>query len=300
MFSWRKAMESFVNLGLIQMQCSEDMIANFAKTKLFIEKAANKGAQIVCTQELFKSRYFPIGQNPENFELAEIIDEENRSIIELARLADDLNIVVVASLFETAGYGLFFNTSVVIDADGRLIGKYRKMHIPQEPGFFEKFYFAPGDLGFKTFQTRYSKLGLLICYDQWFPEGVRVLALQGAEIIIIPTANGHTSRDLRINPRMHESWQIVQRGNSIANACYTVAINRVGIEKGENTAEDIHFWGRSFVSDPFGSIVAEASAEDEEILIASIDLRLVREARNRRAFFLRDRRIDAYDGILER
>ena len=174
------------------------------------------------------------------------------------------------------------------------------MHIPQEPGFNEKFYFAPGDLGFITFQTQHTRIGLLICYDQWFPEGARLLALQGAEIILIPTANGYTPRDLETNPSMHESWQTIQRGHSIASSCYTAVTNRVGIEDDKISKAEIHFWGRSFVSNPFGQILAEASPSNEEILIASIDLELVRDARSKRAFFLRDRRIDAYQGMIKR
>jgi N-carbamoylputrescine amidase len=292
-------MERVPNIGLIQMSCGDDVEANYGKAVDRVREAASRGANIVCLQELFKSRYFCQLVDSRYFDLAEPVDEDAPAVRHLGDLAAELGIVLIAGLFEKRAVGLYHNTAVVIDADGRCLGKYRKMHIPDDPGYYEKFYFAPGDLGYQVFRTRFGAIGVLICWDQWFPEAARLLALKGAEIIVIPTAIGNRQAE---NVRAtevgyHESWQIVQQGHAVANACYLAAVNRVGFEPGAKENEGIDFWGQSFLADPDGRIVAQASAEREEALIVPADLSLIEEVRKGFSFPFRDRRVDSYQGL---
>jgi N-carbamoylputrescine amidase len=301
-----------VYLGLIQMSCTADVQANFEKTLDYINDAAARGAQVICTQELFKSRYFCQSEDPSHFDLAEEVTQDSPTVQKLRKLAKDLQIVLIASLFEKRALGLYHNTVFVIDADGGFLGKYRKMHIPDDPHYYEKFYFTPGDLGYKVFHTQYAEIGVLICWDQWFPEAARLLALQGAEIICIPTAIGYSSPEE--GPTYDQAWQIVQRGHAVANACFLAAVNRVGFEAdpsialpasqdhpsgvGPNRESGIEFWGRSFVTDPDGSILKLASKDQEEIVICPIDLNLIEETKKMSSFPYRDRRVDSYQDLL--
>ena len=288
-----------VNVGLIQMSCSHDVKENLAKAVDYIIKAASQGAHIVCTQELFKSRYFCQVTDSRMFNLAEKIDENNSTLETLCELATRLEIVIIASLFEKRVSGLYHNTVIVIDADGNYLGKYRKMHIPDDPLYYEKFYFAPGDLGYKAFKTRYANIGVLICWDQWFPEAARLTAMKGAEIIFIPTAIGYTSPEQKgvKDVDCHKAWQIVQRGHAVANACYVAAVNRVGFEAGPEGEHGIDFWGQSFVSNPLGRVILVASENNDEILICPVDLFFAEQIRDGESFPFRDRRIDSYQGL---
>jgi N-carbamoylputrescine amidase len=283
-------------VGLIQMSCSRDPRENFAKAETRIAEAAERGAQIICLQELFRSQYFCREENPELFALAEPIPGPSTEA--LAKLARGLHVVVIGSLFERRAAGVYHNTAVVIDADGTLVGKYRKMHIPDDPLYYEKFYFTPGDLGFLNFGTRFGRIGVLVCWDQWYPEAARLASLGGANIIFYPTAIGwHPSEKEQLGAAQLDAWRTIQRGHAIANGIFVAAINRVGQEgPAENGLE---FWGHSFVADPFGQIVAEGSEHDEEILVVECDPQRIEEVR-RNWPFLRDRRIDAYAPILER
>ena len=281
-----------VTLGLIQMSCSEHPEENLAKAVERITQAAQQGAQIICLQELFRSRYFCQSEDTDRFRLAEPIPGPTTDV--LSRLAARHEIVLVASLFEKRAAGVFHNTAVVIDADGAIVGKYRKMHIPDDPLYYEKFYFTPGDLGFQTFPTRYARIGVLICWDQWFPEGARLAALSGAQILFYPTAIGwHLAEKPNARQAQHEAWEIVQRGHAVANGVYVAAVNRIGTEDG------LQFWGASFISDPFGRLLARASQEAEETLVASCDLGKIDTVRQHWPF-LRDRRIDAYGNLTKR
>jgi N-carbamoylputrescine amidase len=290
-------MKRTVTLGLIQMTCSENIAENFDKTIDLIKDAASQGAQIVCTQELFKSRYFCQSEDWHHFDLAEEINENNITIQELSKLATELEIVLIASLFEKRGTGIYHNTAVVIDADGRYLGKYRKMHIPDDPHYYEKYYFTPGDLGYKVFKTRYADIGVLICWDQWFPEAARLLGLKGAEIIFIPTAIGHSFNTE--GSGYCEAWQSVQKGHAVANACYLAAVNRVGFENEQNCKEGINFWGQSFIADPYGRVLEQASKEQEEVVICPIDLSFIEKVKTGFSFPYRDRRVDSYHGLLQ-
>jgi N-carbamoylputrescine amidase len=281
-----------VTLGLIQMSCSRAPEANLEKVLPRIELAASKGAQIVCLQELFRSQYFCQSEDQRNFRLAETIPGPSTEA--LGGLAREREIVIVASVFEKRSAGLYHNTAVVIDADGTIAGKYRKMHIPDDPLYYEKFYFTPGDLGFPSFQTRYAKVGALVCWDQWFPEGARLASLAGAQILFYPTAIGwipNEPRAVALNQR--SAWELIQRAHAVANGVYVASVNRVGREG------KIKFWGSSFVAGPLGEVLAHASAEREEILIARCDLRKIDETRQSWPF-LRDRRIDAYQPLQSR
>lgn len=289
--------ERIVNLGLIQMSCSEDIEENFDKTVGFIKEAAQQGAQIICTQELFKSPYFCQSEDAKHFELAEEIDENSVTVQKLGTLAAELEIVLIASLFEKRATGLYHNTTVVLDADGSYLGKYRKTHIPDDPLYYEKYYFTPGDLGYKVFKTRYADVGVLICWDQWYPEAARMLGLQGAEIIFIPTAIGHSGSTE--GSGYAEAWQTVQRGHAVANACYLAAINRVGFEGEPNGNGGIDFWGQSFVSDPYGRMLKEASQDEEEIVVCSVDLSFIQAVKTGYSFPYRDRRVDTYQDLLK-
>jgi N-carbamoylputrescine amidase len=292
-------MERIVNIGLIQMSCGDDIQANYCKAIDNARKAADRGANIVCLQELFKSRYFCQTVDSNWFNLAEPVTQSSLAVQQLGELAAELGVVLVAGLFEKRALGLYHNTSVVLDADGRYLGKYRKMHIPDDPGYYEKFYFAPGDLGYQVFKTKYANVGILICWDQWFPEAARLLALNGAEIILIPTAIGN--RFLGDQPTTSvghdDTWLTVQRGHAVANACYLAAVNRVGFEQSPDGEDGIDFWGQSFIADPNGMIVAQASAKQEEILVASVNLDLIDEIRTGWSFPFRDRRVDTYSGL---
>lgn len=288
-----------VTIGLMQMSCTDDKWANLEKAVRLIKDAAGQGAQIVCTQELFQTQYFCQALNPRNFDLAEKLDEDTPLIKNFSELAKELEIVLISGLFEKRAPGLFHNTAVVIDADGTFLGKYRKMHIPHDPGYLEKFYFTPGDLGYKVFKTRYADLGVLICWDQWFPEAARLTAMKGAEVILIPTAIGFSPRAKNSQEALDscKTWQIVQQGHAVANACFIAAVNRVGFEETPGSPDGIQFWGKSFIATPSGGLLAEASFEQEETLICEIDLSEVERTRNRESFPFRDRRVDSYQEI---
>jgi N-carbamoylputrescine amidase len=286
-------MADSVRVGLIQLTAEDTPAANVRKTLPRIEEAAAKGAKIIGLQEMFTTKYFCINQDPKNFDLAEPI-ETGPSVTELAKAAKRLGVVIVAPLFEARGSEVYHNTAAVIDADGTVLGKYRKMHIPQDPGFEEKFYFTPGDLGFRTWKTAHGDIGVLICWDQWYPEAARLTALGGAQILFYPTAIGWLPEEkAALGHAQHNAWETVQRGHGVANGCYVAATNRVGTEG------RTQFWGQSFVSDPYGEIVARASVEKEEILLADCDLVKQREFRRIWPFF-RDRRIDAYGDLTRR
>ena len=286
-------MADSVRIGLIQLTAEDTPAANVRKTLPRIEEAAAKGAKIIGLQEMFTTKYFCINQDPKNFDLAEPI-ETGPSVTELAKAAKRLGVVIVAPLFEARGSEVYHNTAAVIDADGTVLGKYRKMHIPQDPGFEEKFYFTPGDLGFRTWKTAHGDIGVLICWDQWYPEAARLTALGGAQILFYPTAIGWLPEEkAALGHAQHNAWETVQRGHGVANGCYVAATNRVGTEG------RTQFWGQSFVSDPYGEIVARASVEQEEVLLADCDLVKQREFRRIWPFF-RDRRIDAYGDLTRR
>jgi N-carbamoylputrescine amidase len=284
-------------IGLIQMRCSEDPSENLENAIALIRDAAAQGAQIICLQELFKTVYFCQEENHKYFQYAETIPGPTTE--RLSTLAKELQVVIVASLFERRAAGLYHNTAAVIDADGSLLGIYRKMHIPDDPLFYEKFYFTPGDLGFRCWQTRYARVGVLVCWDQWYPEAARLTALRGAEIIFYPTAIGwHPSEKAEFGERQHSSWETVQRGHAIANGCYVAVPNRVGHEAPAG-GDGLEFWGRSFIADPAGQILARANGEKPEVLIASIDSKAL-ETQRLHWPFLRDRRIEAYAELTKR
>jgi N-carbamoylputrescine amidase len=281
-----------VKLGLIQMSAGDNPAANLEKAFERIASAAKKGAQIVCLQELFRSRYFCQTENHANFKLAESIPGPTTEA--LGALASEHAIVIVASIFERRAAGIYHNTAVVIDADGAIAGIYRKMHIPDDPLYYEKFYFTPGDLGFPSYQTRYAKVGALVCWDQWFPEGARLAALGGAEILVYPTAIGWIPNEPRaVAQQQRAAWELIQRSHAVANGVYVAAVNRVGREG------KIKFWGNSFVAGPLGEIVAQAGSEREEVVLARCDLGKIEETRQSWPF-LRDRRIDAYASLTSR
>ncbi len=281
-----------LRLGLIQMRCGDDPEENSGLALRKIREAARQGADIVCLQELFRSRYFCQSEDVARFDLAEPIPGPTTRI--LTELAAELNIVVVASLFERRAPGLYHNTAVVIDADGELCGKYRKMHIPDDPLYYEKFYFTPGDLGFQSHATQRGDLGVLVCWDQWFPEAARLTALSGAQVLLYPTAIGWLDgEEAAVHEAQRAAWETVQRAHAVANGVFVAAVNRVGRE-GQLT-----FWGSSFVADPFGRVLARASDAAEENLIVECDLNSIEEIR-RNWPFLRDRRVEAYQGLTER
>jgi N-carbamoylputrescine amidase len=281
-----------VRVGLVQMSCADEADANLSKASQRIEEAARGGAQIVCLQELFSSPYFCQREDPNFFRLAESIPGPTTQA--LSRLAATHQLVLIVPLFEKRAEGLFHNTVVVIDTDGSLVGKYRKMHIPDDPLYYEKFYFTPGDLGFQTFHTHYARIGVLICWDQWFPEAARLTALSGAQLLFYPTAIGwQHAEPPDERDAQHQAWETIQRGHAVANGVYVVAVNRVGTEAG------LQFWGSSFVSDPFGRVLARADTQEEETLIVGCDLGRIDTVRQDWPF-LRDRRIDAYANITRR
>ncbi len=288
-----------VPVAVIQKRAGEDLDANLEGTLHAIVNAAKGGAKIICTQELFRSKYFCQSEDYRYFDYAESIPGPTSRALSAA--AKQLKVVIVGSLFEKRAPGLYHNTSVVIDADGELLGLYRKMHIPDDPLFYEKFYFTPGDLGFKAFATKYAKVGVLICWDQWYPEGARITALKGAEMIFFPTAIGwHPGEDKAVNTAQHESWELIQRSHAVANGVFVAAPNRIGHETFTGIpGEGIEFWGQSFLCDPRGQVLKRGSVDQEEILIVNCDLALIDQQRTHWPF-LRDRRIDAYGSITER
>jgi N-carbamoylputrescine amidase len=284
------------SLGLVQMSCSEDPAGNLEKAVRRIGEAAAAGAEIVCLQELFRSQYFCQRQDPALFDLAEEIPGPTTE--RLGKAARSAGVVVVASHFERRAAGVYHNTAVVFDADGSLLGLYRKMHIPDDPLYCEKYYFTPGDLGFRVFATRFAKIGVLVCWDQWFPEAARLTALQGAEVLVYPTAIGwHPAEKQRYGASQHDAWELMQRSHAVANGVFVAAINRVGHER--LAGDGLEFWGGSFVCDPFGNMLKKASHDREEIVIATCERDRIEDVR-RNWPFLRDRRIDAYGGLLRR
>ena len=288
---------SVVNLALLQSACSSSPVENLKKTLSLAEKAAKQGAQIICTQELFRSQYFCQNEDHDNFKLAESIPGPSTAAFQ--KIARKHKVVIIASLFEKRASGVYHNTAAVIDADGSLLGIYRKMHIPDDPLFYEKFYFTPGDLGFKAWQTRYGRIGVCICWDQWYPEAARLTAMQGAEILFYPTAIGwHPSEKNEYGENQHGAWELIQRSHGVANGCYIAVANRVGLERPVG-GDGIEFWGQSFVAGPSGQLIAKASVTKEENLLVPLDLGKVDVTRTHWPF-LRDRRIDAYGDLTKR
>jgi N-carbamoylputrescine amidase len=286
-----------VAIALLQHACSADPAANLRKTLALADRAAGRGANIICTQELFRSQYFCQKEDHRNFKLAERVPGPSTEAFQ--ELARRRGVVVIASLFEKRASGLYHNTAGVIDADGSLLGIYRKMHIPDDPLYYEKFYFTPGDTGFRAWKTRFGKIGVLICWDQWYPEAARLTALQGAEIIFYPTAIGwHPGEKKKHGKVQHDAWETIQRSHAVANGCFVAACNRVGRERPAGGA-GIEFWGRSFVAGTSGEVLARASASRAQILTASVDLGDVDSTRTHWPF-LRDRRIDAYGDMTRR
>ena len=282
------------SVGLIQMRCNSDAESNASRAVERIEMAAHMGAEIVCLPELFRTPYFCKTHDINMFSLAETIPGPTTE--RLSSVAKKQNVVVIGSIFEKEMEGLFYNTAVVIDADGSFLGSYRKIHIPHDPHFYEKYYFRPGNLGYKVFRTQYASIGTLVCWDQWFPEAARLTALQGAEVIFYPTAIGWDTREKDMfGKSQFESWQTIQRAHAIANGVYVVAVNRVGIET--CATGTLEFWGGSFVSDPFGSVLTHADSEKEEILVGVCNPERIQEVRRNWPFF-RDRRTDTYQGLI--
>lgn len=285
-------------LGLVQMRMVPDPDANLRAAIERVREAASAGAALVCLPELFRTQYIGQREDPALFDLAEPVPGPSTQA--LGAVAKEAGVVVVASLFERRAAGLYHNTAAVIDATGELIGLYRKMHIPDDPAYYEKFYFAPGDLGFRAFDTKVGRIGTLVCWDQWYPEGARLTALQGASVLLYPTAIGwHPSEKADVGAQQLDAWRTVQRAHAIANGCYVAAINRVGLELVDGRDAGIEFWGHSFVADPFGVVLADAAADAEAVVLAEIDLARIEDVR-RNWPFLRDRRTDAYRGIDQR
>ena len=295
----KRKTSSTVTLGLVQTSCSASPAANLKKTLAAVERAAKSGANIICTQELFRSQYFCQSEDHEHFKLAEKIPGPTTDAFQ--KIAKKYKSVIIASLFEKRASGVYHNTAAVIDADGSFLGVYRKMHIPDDPLFYEKFYFTPGDLGFRTWKTKFGKLGVLICWDQWYPEAARLTAMQGAEILFYPTAIGwHPSEKKVYGERQHSAWELIQRSHAVANGCYVASINRIGHEKIAGVSGDgLEFWGQSFVAGTSGEIIAKAGVKKEETLLVPVDLGKVDTTRTHWPF-LRDRRIDAYGGLTKR
>jgi N-carbamoylputrescine amidase len=295
----KRSASSEIKLGLIQTDVSANPDANLKKTLVLVERAARNGAKIICTQELFRSQYFCQSEDHECFKLAEKIPGPTTDAF--CKLAKKHKVVIIASLFEKRASGVYHNTAAIIDADGSLLGIYRKMHIPDDPLYYEKFYFTPGDLGFKSWQTKYAKIGVLICWDQWYPEAARLTAMQGAEILFYPTAIGwHPSEKAKYGIKQHGAWETIQRAHAVANGCYVASVNRIGREVLKGVGGDgIEFWGQSFVAGTSGEILAKAGSDKEEILIVPVDLDHVDTTRTHWPF-LRDRRIDAYGNLTKR
>jgi N-carbamoylputrescine amidase len=286
-----------LKIGLVQMRCSINLSENLNNSEKLIREAAKRNAKIICLQELFTTQYFCQVEDHKHFQFAEKIP--GPSTDRLSKVAKELEVVIIAPLFEKRAAGLYHNTAAILDADGTFLGKYRKMHIPDDPLFYEKFYFTPGDLGFKSWKTKFATIGVLICWDQWYPEGARLTAMEGAEILFFPTAIGwHPSEKQEFGLQQHSSWETIQQSHAIANGCYVAVPNRIGHEAPEG-GDGTEFWGQSFIADPSGQIVAKASVDQEEILIADVDLELLDRQRTLWPF-LRDRRIDAYSDLMKR
>ena len=293
-----------IKVGLVQMRCSANPDENVSRALDFVRAAARDGAQLVCLPELFRTRYFCQSEDHAHFDLAEPIPGPTSEALQ--KIAREAGVVIVGSLFERRAAGIYHNTAVIIDADGKLLGSYRKMHIPDDPLFYEKFYFTPGDLGFRAWDTACGRIGTLVCWDQWYPEGARLTALAGADILFYPTAIGwHPAEKAEFGAAQASAWQTAQRAHAIANGVYVVAVNRVGHEpsppgpNGSEAGQGIEFWGGSFAADPFGVVLAEASRTEEQTLIVTVD-RQHQETVRRHWPFLRDRRIDAYGAITRR
>lgn len=285
-------------VGLVQMAMSESPDENLAKAEALIRDAAARGAKLVVLPELFRSRYFCQSEDVANFALAETVPGPTTE--RLGKLATTLDVTIVASLFERRAPGLYHNTAAVLDAKRGYIGKYRKMHIPDDPRYYEKFYFTPGDLGFRTFSTDAAELGVLVCWDQWYPEAARLVAMRGAELLIYPTAIGwHPEEKAEYGERQHAAWETIQRSHAIANGCFVVAVNRVGFEPAPDGPGGIEFWGQSFLAAPDGRVLVRAPADEECVLVEQIDLDDMEAFRVGWPFF-RDRRIDAYSKLTER
>jgi len=285
-------------VGLVQMAMSADPQENVEKAAARVAEAARRGAQVVCLPELYRSPYFCQREDASLFDLAEPVP--GPSTERLSKVAREHGVAVVVPIFERRAPGLYHNSAVLLDADGRTAGLYRKMHIPDDPAFYEKFYFTPGDLGFQAVQTRFAKVGTLICWDQWYPEGARLAALRGAELLLFPTAIGwHPHEKDSHGAAQRDAWRTIQRGHAIANGCFVAAVNRVGFERPAPGDPGLEFWGSSFLCDPLGVVLAEAPADREELLVAEVDPARIEEVR-RGWPFLRDRRVDAYGGLTER
>ena len=282
-----------IQFALIQLACSNDPVENFQKTDKAIRESASQGAQVICLQELFQSTYFCFEENQSFFKLAEAIP--GKTTDRLGSLAAELGIVIIASMFEKRAAGLFHNTTAVLDADGAYLGKYRKMHIPDDPGYYEKYYFTPGDLGYLVFDTKFAKIGVLICWDQWYPEAARLTALQGAEVLVYPTAIGWdlAEADGEMNREQYQAWQTIQRSHAVANGIPVISVNRVGEENGQQ------FWGGSFVANAFGRVIFQASHDQEEIAVVEVNVDSSEYYRRTWPFF-RDRRIDSYGDLTKR
>jgi len=291
-------MKTQFKVGLVQMSMSKDPAANTEKAAALVAEAAGRGAEVVCLPEMYRSRYFCQTETHAFFDLAEPADGPSTQA--LATVAKAHGVAVVVPIFEKRATGLYHNSAVILDADGSVAGLYRKMHIPDDPAFYEKFYFTPGDLGFKAIDTRHGRIGTLICWDQWYPEGARLTALAGAAVLFYPTAIGwHPAEKAEHGASQRDAWKTIQRGHAIANGCYVAAVNRVGHEREQPGDAGLEFWGTSFLCDPFGVVLAEGSTDREEILVAPVDLGRIEEVR-RHWPFLRDRRIDAYGDITRR
>lgn len=285
-------------IGLLQMALSKNPDDNLKKAVDWVNKAVKKGARVICLPELFRSQYFCQKEDIENFNLAETIPGPSTDA--LSKIAKKNEVVIVASLFEKRARGIYHNTIALINTDGEISGLYRKMHIPDDPSYYEKFYFTPGDLGYKSFVTEFGNIGTLVCWDQWYPESARLTALKGASVIFYPTAIGwHPNEKAEHGQPQFDSWRTIQRGHAIANGIYVAAVNRVGLEKTDADSPGIEFWGSSFVADPQGIVIAEASVDKEEILLAEVDTARIEYIR-RNWPFLRDRRIDSYVGLDKR
>ncbi len=286
------AASKIVKIGFVQTTSEHDVEKNLAKTLALVRQVIDKGAQVVCLQELYRSDYFCQTEDYDAFGLAETIPGPSSEAFSL--LAKEKQVAIVVPIFEKRAPGLYHNSIVMIDADGSTKGVYRKMHIPDDPGFYEKFYFTPGDLGYKTFATKYAKIGTLICWDQWYPEAARLTALKGAEILVYPTAIGwDQTEEEPLRSSQHEAWYTMQRSHSVANGVFVVSVNRIGREG------DLEFWGQSFVSDPFGRVLYKASKDKEETVVVECDLSLIDHFRTRWPF-LRDRRVDTFEGLTHR
>jgi N-carbamoylputrescine amidase len=295
---YAQIMQGKFRVGLVQMVCTPDPAENLERALAWIERAAASGAQLVCLPELFRSQYFCQREDPAFFDLAEAIPGPTTE--RMADVAKRHRLVLIVPVFERRAPGLYHNSAAVIDAGGKLVGVYRKMHIPDDPAYYEKFYFTPGDLGFQAFETHLGRVGTLICWDQWYPEGARLSALRGASVLCYPTAIGwHPHEKEAVGASQRDAWRTVQRGHAIANGIYVAVANRAGYEKPDATGAGIEFWGSSFVADPFGVVIAEASTDGEEVLLAEVDPQRLEEVR-RNWPFLRDRRIDAYGGLERR